>query len=325
MPLYLTLYYIYKFEGTLIYRDYKDVKCIKKTPLPENAKTNKIIPDNKSIEHVLDMMAKTQKKIENNDTMSVQMKDLNQSFEVFLENYENYKLFAGYLGHCFAIENLLFLERVCIFNVIINELNENQKEIYSSDDEMDMQISNEINNNNSMPSGNDAAILPTTNASANDHATAVLPATNPIQLINALSLSSSASNSLRSRSENFKKIPKLKFEFLTNIYDEYNKIINGNKQDNNVGNFLYCKDGIDKIVNKICNQFVINDAVNMVNIAYNTRIKITELIKDKKYFKNYNNYLHLFDEASAEILQLNTSLYNYRFRSYVDQNILYKD
>eukprot|EP01084_Bolivina_argentea_P099224 178364_1 len=97
-PLFIAIYYIYKCENTL---DHK--KWI------ENGHENVI--ENKYIKQ----------EIVEVDTRTI---DTNVDFFTFLKEPKNYIAFKQYCCHCWAIENLLFIERVSvIYNVILKYKN----------------------------------------------------------------------------------------------------------------------------------------------------------------------------------------------------------
>ena len=80
------------------------------------------------------------------------------------------------------------------------------------------------------------------------------------------------------------------------------------------------KPGFDIIIKSICDQFVNTKAKNQVNIAWETRNTLNQLVMDTSYFKEYHHYAHIFDDALIEIFQLNITLYKYRFMNYVKEN-----
>eukprot|EP01084_Bolivina_argentea_P279515 477864_1 len=91
LPLYFSLYYIYKIEGIL------DVNTWK---------------------------VKHKSEISNiNASMTVDDKDINlkQTVFVFLKKKENCEIFALYCSHCFALENLLFVQNVSVLYQVITD------------------------------------------------------------------------------------------------------------------------------------------------------------------------------------------------------------
>eukprot|EP01084_Bolivina_argentea_P307101 530748_1 len=99
ITLYLPLFYIHKIR-----------KSIK--PITMNKETVETLPD-----------------LPSNSDVSVDMvaaQDLNQPLYMFLKKKECYDVFREYLGHCFAVESLLFVESVVILcNLMMNVPNRN--------------------------------------------------------------------------------------------------------------------------------------------------------------------------------------------------------
>eukprot|EP01084_Bolivina_argentea_P305198 527227_1 len=97
VPLYAGLYYIYHFEGSLNYENWKN----KELPKSVDEETRGSIIN---VVNTGDMLSKIDK----------------LSICVFLDSdYKNCKAFKEYLTHCWSLENLLFVERVSIIHQLI--------------------------------------------------------------------------------------------------------------------------------------------------------------------------------------------------------------
>eukprot|EP01084_Bolivina_argentea_P216773 368196_1 len=92
-PLYIALYYIYKIDGTLTTKDERESETETETEM---------------------------KTVDNNES------DLSL-FEFLDRNIENYTAFHEYLNYMWALENLLFLERISIFYQIVLKYKNNNK------------------------------------------------------------------------------------------------------------------------------------------------------------------------------------------------------
>eukprot|EP00484_Ammonia_sp_Unknown_P021081 CAMPEP_0197036572 /NCGR_PEP_ID=MMETSP1384-20130603/14041_1 /TAXON_ID=29189 /ORGANISM="Ammonia sp." /LENGTH=421 /DNA_ID=CAMNT_0042466765 /DNA_START=360 /DNA_END=1625 /DNA_ORIENTATION=- len=257
LPIYLTLYNIYRCEGTLNYAVWTQGQREHAVPA--------ITPD-------IDR------------TKPEQPLNLKQPLCVFLEDQTNYKAFAQYLVYCFAIENLLFLERVCIFNEILNELKTEciKQEMDSSASPERPQV-NETVSNAVMIEMHDRTV----------------------------------------------KTLRIRFVFLNQIYEkfrrvietEYVKIINTEGESGNAHaverSFTLCKPGLDRVVGRMVNEFIVENSPHQVNIVYEQRDAILEAVEHMERLVTFDDYQQLFQAALMEVYQLNVSLYQYTFKSYI--------
>ena len=280
LPLYLTLYNIYQCEGTL------SIQFRRKLTKESSLKSMDTINDeeNKNTETNENKNTETNENKENQTDIE---SELSQPLHLFLEKYENYKLFAQYLGYCFAIENLLFLERVCIFTQIVNKFKEEQIDLDSDDNGVEIDLG----------SSNDPTSRPTLD-----------------ERIRSISLSK----------QECQNVPQIHLSFLNGVYEELNTLIQDNLPktgDNTVRNCTYYKPGLDVVIEMMCKQFIFPDAPNEINIPADDRELIISLVSEIHGMNNFTQYVHLFDGALIEIYGLLLSLYSYRFKSYIRNHI----
>eukprot|EP01084_Bolivina_argentea_P202307 345691_1 len=118
IPLYFGLYYVYKIEHTLNKNKWK-----------ENQKTRVCVHSNMQSDANTEMESETESETE----IYVQF-DPDVKFYDFLKKFYNYKAFGSYLSYCWAMENLLFLERTSvIYHIILKykQLYDNEKDVNS--------------------------------------------------------------------------------------------------------------------------------------------------------------------------------------------------
>eukprot|EP01084_Bolivina_argentea_P275401 469670_1 len=134
----------------------------------------------------------------------------NSPIFVFLEKKENYIVFAKYLNYCWALESLLFVERVSILYQIVLQCKE------TLSDTMD--------------------------------------------------------------SQHKKQITRLKFTYLETIYTNYRNLIDNSCKDKNDLNQY--KEALFVICQQICSEFIQANAVNQINISYETRRQLLFLLRN---------------------------------------------
>eukprot|EP01084_Bolivina_argentea_P263735 446485_1 len=105
LPLYTSLYYVYKAEQSLNTNDWSNKHNIYKDIF-----VSQPLQD-------IDSMSS------NNEINNVEI-NLELSIFDFLKEKNNYKLFASYLSYCFCLETLLFIQNVTIYYQNVHQLNQ---------------------------------------------------------------------------------------------------------------------------------------------------------------------------------------------------------
>ena len=95
IPLYGGLYYVQKMDGIQVTTEQN------KQQSESTNNTDNIIAENECDE--------------DNEILN----DVQQPLTVFMRKYKNYEIFREYLSHCWAVENLLFLQNVIILRQIV--------------------------------------------------------------------------------------------------------------------------------------------------------------------------------------------------------------
>eukprot|EP01083_Nonionella_stella_P169869 576931_1 len=115
--LYFTIYFIYK-AGTTVKVSHKEhgIKPLNSLSMKNSQSKEQIQAEMKTIEDDI-----------NNKTM-----------RKFLCNHTDYEIFSRYLAFCFCLENLMFIQRVCVFRwLIIEKLDDNTGVIQTTRTEHD--------------------------------------------------------------------------------------------------------------------------------------------------------------------------------------------
>eukprot|EP01084_Bolivina_argentea_P097126 174616_1 len=241
--LYFTLYIVRKYETST---NNNDTKMIELTlaSISNKMSVSDMSKSNSSAENDIDN--------DNNNNKPIKLGTLIE----YLCNETNYKIFSEYLALCFSLENLLFIEKVCIFRWIVKSLKYKQ-EI----DELE-------------------------------------------------------------KDEN-QTIYALRFEFLGEIYGEYNNIINNTlktEEKHNINSFESVREGLLVICNDIYNSFGSDSSPNQINISFETHHQLENIFKTNDNMSNvesYDDFLALFDQSTEEIWLLLTGIYSFRFGQYL--------
>ncbi len=258
LPLYFSLYYVYKAEGSLspnnwIHKHSEDIYSEF-----EASSLNSL--------HSLHSLSSRTK---NEKTGQI---ELNMDIPVFtyLVEKNNYKLFAKYLAHCFCLENLLFVQTVSVYFQTVIKVTK-------------VEMSNTVKTGNS-PSTDENGEM---NKSKRDP----------------------------------KRIVRMKFKYLKDLYKEYQSKINKKSIDVTALNaestqVLYecCK--------RIYDEFIAESSLNEINVSFACRHQLSFLLQDGTNldrFKSYADFAHVFDAATAEIYRLIMSMYSYRFEQYINE------
>eukprot|EP01084_Bolivina_argentea_P015697 29428_1 len=265
-PLFIPLYYIYRLEGTLnIYK----IKQNNKKRILFHIK-NKLYSLN-SITSV---------KVPTHTPQTPQTPQINyeMGFFEFIKEYKNYKIFCKYLSYSWAIENILFLERVSIiYEIIIKHKNMNGIEHKS--------ITKYTENMN--------------------------PYQQTVEI-----------------QEKFVMQP-LEFEYLKEIYSEYETIISEHIIHSNGANkydLEYLHKPLAIIYKHIYNEFIADLSSNQINISSQTKSHLSYILDGNiNKLETVDDFLHLFNDAKEEIGGLLISMYDYKFKEFVKKKHIAND
>eukprot|EP01084_Bolivina_argentea_P220700 373987_1 len=114
---------------------------------------------------------------------------------------------------------------------------------------------------------------------------------------------------------------RLKFKYHELLYSKYETQISSMESKGARTNTLeHCKEGLDKIYSDLFSEFIQNGAVNEINISYETRLALSFIMSQSDHhekLQTLDDYLHLFDDALAEIYSLLAALYSFKFKQYI--------
>ena len=294
LPIYFSLYYIKKCEGTLdvnIWSKRHEMQIYRMSSPSLHSKQSVSQSDIQTIPAENDKL----------DGVSKEevLKNLELPCLVFLKNKNNYTVFAEYLAHCFAIENLAFLERVSVFYQIVRKLKKKEKK--------ETQKLGQVPSSRVLKSGQDM------DRSYDDNY--------DMKIKPELKVDDESNQHIDRR----KIVQRVKFEYLRNIYLEYNGKIdewsNRSKQEYKKGSFDYYKVAIYDLCKEIYDEYISQSALQQVNLSYEVRSSLTFLFQDVDKvnidkFVTFDDYMTVFDGALVEIYLLLLSLYSYKFKSY---------
>jgi len=167
----------------------------------------------------------------------------------FIEKHQNYKMLKQYLSHCWALELILFYERVSILYLVIAQY---QKICTNTNDEEEDAV---------------------------EH--------------------------------------RNKFEFLSEIYEEYESQIGIDETKGNSPKLEDLQLALCRIHKEIYHEFIETGSPNQINISWEMRKKLTAKIQNIDQFQTFHDFLHFFDAEIQEIYRLIQSMYNYEFREYM--------
>ena len=300
LTLYVTLYYIYKCEGTLnVDRWHQKYKTQMFNASPKQSDFAIILTDETS----------SDRKQGNNKDDEMETKEANEEMEdisampfsciEYLEDSDNYKIFSKYLAHCFALENILFVERVSVLYQIVLDLKEKNGE--SRNRILSLSPSGYSSNNNSL---NRQRRTPTSTT-----------ATTPSPKHN---------------------LQRSKFEYSVELYFEFHKKIDrfNEKHRKNaemmgiIGTVGYYKKILWKLHRDIYKEFVKNGSKYEINISSEIRSELVFLFGDNKNmykFDTFDDFLSVFDNALIQVYEMIFSIYNYQFKKYLknqNQNVI---
>lgn len=281
LPVYLSLFYIYRAEHTL------NASLWKKKHDGEIYREHSVSVSSQCDPDILDDIKPSD--IKPNEIDETVIVDLNIPCFAFLElDMKNYKAFASYLSHCFALENLLFCERVSVLYQLCKGYKRMERrggdslrlEDYKSDE-------TECNQNENNGTNN---------------------------------------------TKTSKRMHRIKFKY-SSLYKEYKQRIKTSLKTNDdndnkklINSFENHKQSLFLISKEIYCEFIETGSEHQINLSFETRSSLENLLSNDDNldkFLNYDDFMNLFNECLAEIYVLMISMYQYKFKSFVDtQNIM---
>ena len=202
----------------------------------------------------------------------------------YLEDGDNYKKFAEYLAYCFALENILFMEKVSILYQIVLDLKEK-------------------------------------NGTSRDRTLSLSPKYSSNTSKKMYEMKSSSTSSIKQNNKlirnKFEYSVEIYFEIHKKI-DKFNEKYGKNAEMlGTIGSIGYYKKILYKLYRDIYREFVKIGSKYEINISAEIRNELIYLFDDTKNiekFETFDDFLYIYDKALIQVYAMLFSIYNYQFK-----------